>query len=253
MRCLCQTLLEMPPACRQTAPLPFSRPVTTRSSQTAAPVPRLSAPRGDKRRWARGSARSRVVPRDAPRWGRREGSAGTTPRPPRRPRVSRHGPLSEALPAASPLTSPHLTPPRSPGAEPRGPATYPQAAARRPHAARARRHRFPSAPPERAPRARHRARRRAAPPPLPKRRPLTRSRRGGGAAPEEPGSGGGRLRPGLWAPARRGSAQPVSPSRHPRPLGLLGAARWQLLLALLAASPGSVSFCAPGGSLRLLF
>lgn len=121
MRRLCQTLLEVPPACRHTAPPPLSRPVTKQTELTDRPSrtpasTSLIAPRGDKRRWATGSARSRAVPRDTPRWGGREGSAGSSPRPPRRPPVLCHGPLSEALPAASPLTSPHLTPPARRGA-----------------------------------------------------------------------------------------------------------------------------------------
>lgn len=231
MRRLCQTLLEVPPACRHTAPPPLSRPVTKqteltdRLSRTPASTS-LIALRGDKRRWARGSARSRVVPRDTPRWGGREGSAGSSPRPPRRPPVLCHGPLSEALPAASPLTSPHpARPARSPAAPGSGPATYPQAAARRPHAARARR-RLPSAPPERAPRARHRARRRAAPPSpsaVPLRDPgeeVGRRRRNQEVAAGGPAPGSGARRC-----AGSGSAQPVSPSRHLGPLGLLGAPR----------------------------
>lgn len=140
------------------------------------------AQRGDKRRRARGSARSRAVPRDTSRRGGKEGSAGSAGSAARPPRVLCHGPLSEAFPAASPLTSPHpARPARSPEAPRSGPATYPQAAARRPHAARARRRSLPSAPPERAPRARHRARRRAAPPPQAPSPYAIPARRWGGA------------------------------------------------------------------------
>lgn len=157
------------------------------------------AQRGDKRRRARGSARSRAVPRDTSRRGGKEGSAGSAARP---PRVLCHGPLSEAFPAASPLTSPHLTPPARRGApRPRGAAPPPT---RRPPPA-ALTPRAPAAAASHPPRRSGRPARGTGPggarPPLPKRRPLTRSRRGGGAVPEEPGSGGGRPRPGLWAPA----------------------------------------------------
>ena len=237
MRCPCQTLLEVPPTCRHIALPPLSRPVTKRTELADRNPPRGMTNAAEPEA-AIGAARYLGT--------HRSGSGGKAVRAARRGLPSPR-PVSRAalggVPGRIPphLISPHLTPPARRGApRPRGAAPPPT---RRPPPA-ALTPRAPAAAASHPPRRSGRPARGTGPggarPPLPKRRPLTRSRRGGGAAPEEPGSGGGRPRPGLWAP---GTVQPVSRSRHLRPLGLLGAPRWRLPLAVPTASQGSVSFC----------
>lgn len=238
----CQTLLEVPPTCRHIAPPPLSRPVTKRT-EVADRTPPSGVTNAAGPEAALGAAR---YP------GTHRGGAGR--RAARAARAARRG-----LPASSATgrsrrrsrphhPSPHLTSPRPPGAEPRGPAERPRhlPAGRRPPPSR--RARPPPQPPIRpagagAPRAAPGPAARGPPSPsaVPLRDPgeeVGRCRRNQEVAAAGPAPGSGpRHRAGS------GSAQPVSRSRYLGPLGLLGAPRWRLPLAVPAASPGSVSFC----------
>lgn len=79
-----------------------------------------------------------------------------------------------------------------------------------------------------------------------------RSRRGGGAAPEEPGSGGGRPRPGLWGPALCGQRLRAASQPQPAP-GAAGFARRSPLAAAACGFTGQRELLRAGRLLPGLF